>query len=272
MDQKRITTVNYKDIDLELLVKASPGILKVIKQDIDFYFRLNIKRSSDKIVVFSNGAYNRQKSKPPVFMRSSWVDDYESSCIYVDDRTLHNVNLTVGWGIGTPERYYLLDMSAILMRIIQTLNIKDQNVIYFGSSAGGFMSLMFATLHPDSSAIVNNPRIYAHRSKSRDTVFKRLFPGLTSEEILKKYGGRFSVTYMMRKRNYVPNVLYILNRDSESDYKNQYLPFIKITEMYGIDISRISFWTYSNKEGGHDFIPRDKTAAIINMYQKGLLV
>lgn len=271
MAEKRITEVNYDNIDLEIIRAASPDILKVIKEGVDFYFKLNLKEETDKAVIFSNGAYNPKKSKPPVFMRSSWVDDYNASCICVDDRTIHGKEVRVGWGIGTPERHYLIDMSDILKRILSIIGVKDSKVVYFGSSAGGFLSLMFATLHKNSHAIVNNPRIYAHRSNSRNNVYKGLFPGLTGAEIHKKYGGRFSVTNMMKRQNYVPKVLYILNRDSETDYNDQYLPFLKMAEKYDIDLTNISFWMYSNKESGHDYIPRNKTAAIIDLYQKGLL-
>lgn len=270
LKDKRVTTVEFEHINFEILKKASPDILKVMKDGVDFYFKINLKEHSNKAIVFSNGAYNPKKSAPPVFMRSKWLNDYDSTCICVDDRTLHGKDVRVGWGIGTPDRYYLLDMSSIIKKILKQINVTSPNVIYFGSSAGGFMSLMFSILHKNSNAIVNNPRIYAYKSSSINSIYKGLFPGLTPQKINKKYGGRLSVTYLMNKRNYVPNVLYILNRDSKSDYQEQYIPFIKMAEKYNINLSKISFWLYSDKNNPHDFISREKTAAIIKLYQQKL--
>lgn len=270
LKDKRVTTVEFEDITFEILQRASPDILRVMKDGIDFYFKINFKTSSNKAVIFSNGAYKPKKNTPPVFMRSKWLNDYDCTCICVDDRTIHGKNVRVGWGIGTPERHYLLDMSSIIKKILSEINVTSANTIYFGSSAGGFMSLMFAVLHKRSHAIVNNPRIYAYKSSSINSIYKGLFPGLTPQHINKKYGGRMSVTHLMNKRNYVPNVLYILNRDSKSDYQEQYIPFTKMAEKYNIDLSKISFWLYSDKNNPHDFIPREKTAAIIKLYQEKL--
>src|SRR5699024_3294470 len=114
------------------------------------------------VVVFSNGAVDRSKSDLPVFMRHTWSDDINASCIYVDDRTIHDSNLSIGWGIGNKDIYYLDEMGIIIRRILKILGYKNSNTFYFGSSAGGMMSMILATKHMYSNAIVNNPQMFTY--------------------------------------------------------------------------------------------------------------
>lgn len=261
------TTLEFKNIDIQKLIEANNGVLEVIKDDINYFFLLNLKENNKNAIVFSNGAYNPEKMQKPVFMRKTWKDDYDTNCIFVDDRTLHNTNLRIGWGIGNENVHHLEVMSEILIKILNLWQVKPENTIYFGSSAGGFKSIMFATFHEDTIAVVNNPQMLAHKyldGKSAELLYKTIFPSLTPEEIHEKYGVRFSVAKMMSKRNYIPNVLSLFNRMSNEDHNNQYLNFIAETEELNLKISKIRFLMYSNYETSHDFLSREKTAELLN--------
>lgn len=59
---KRITTVFFDDINLDVIKEASPKVLKVIKDNTNFYFMIKLKENSNNAVVFSNGAYDPQKA------------------------------------------------------------------------------------------------------------------------------------------------------------------------------------------------------------------
>src|SRR5699024_11310258 len=95
--------------------------------------------------------------------------------------------------------HYTLDIREIINKIQKIMQVKSNDVIYFVSSAGGYMSLQFATINKDSLAIVNNSRIYIHKTytfkKIRDTIFKTT----DSKEILKKYNDRLSLLAFMKK-------------------------------------------------------------------------
>lgn len=41
------------------------------------------------------------------------------SCIYIDDVTIHNTNLRIGWGVGTPEKHYLKEYSIIVKVLLK---------------------------------------------------------------------------------------------------------------------------------------------------------
>lgn len=261
------SVLNYENINIQTVSDANDGILEVIKNEVNYFFLLHLKVNNPKAIVFSNGAYNPEKLSKPVFMRKTWKDDYDTSCIFVDDRTLHNTNLRIGWGIGNEEVHHLEEMSSILIKILSVWDVKPENTIYFGSSAGGFKSIMFATFQEDSTAIVNNPQMLAHKyldGKSAEILYKTMFPNLTPNEIHEKYGIRFSVAKMMSERNYIPNVLSLFNRMSHEDHNNQYLNFIEECKLLNLKISNIRFLMYSNYETSHDFLSREKTADLLN--------
>src|SRR5699024_9425029 len=117
------------------------------KNDLDFYFKYYHKHHNSKLLVFSNGAYDPKISKPPVFMRSKWHEDFDANCLFIDDRTVHGNRLRIGWGVGSKERHYLVDYVEVVKKISEIISVEANNIIYFGSSAGGFMSMAMATMH-----------------------------------------------------------------------------------------------------------------------------
>ena len=156
-------TLYFENIKYNDLIINNNQTVKILKDNIDFYIHLNLKENNEQLIIFSNGAIDPNKSKPPVFMRHSWHEDFNASCIFIDDRTVHNNNLRIGWGVGSEDRHYLMDYSDIAQMIANTLSIQPENTYYYGSSAGGFMSMYLATLHKDTKAIVNNPQCYVDK-------------------------------------------------------------------------------------------------------------
>lgn len=61
MDNKNYISLDFNDIDVEVLKTANLGILKINKEGVNFYINTHFKYSCDKLVVFSNGAIDRSK-------------------------------------------------------------------------------------------------------------------------------------------------------------------------------------------------------------------
>lgn len=268
MIKERITKVSFEKLNLNSLLEANPNILVVEKENVDFYIKLKIKNDIENLVVFSNGAINRKISNPPVFSRSSWFNDYSASCIYLDDATIHDTNITVGWGVGTQDRHYILDYYQIILRISEILHIPSNKVIYYGSSAGGFISLMLATLHKGSLAIPNNPQVWVRlesQTSRAKNLYNEIFPGMSEKDIFSKFKERFSVIKMMEKEKYIPNMIYLLNRYSDKDYNEQYKPFINYIDKRNMaQNDNIEFIMYHSDKGHNGIYSREKTASLIN--------
>lgn len=261
-----MNTIEYKDLTKEYIMRKQPCELKIIKNQIDFYIKIELKKDNENLVVFSNGAINRTKKQPPIYMRSSWHEEINANCIYIDDRTLHNNELSLGWGIGNTERYFLNDYSEIIIRISKLLNLKEKNIIYYGSSAGGFMSINLATMHKGTTALVNNPQIIVNNYLPIhvNRLYKTLFPDLTEKDILKRYIRRFSVIPLMRIKEYVPRIFYFQNRLCEQDMKNHFNVFLEKLEFYKIDSSKIEFILYNDDKSGHNPLTKNKSVFHIN--------
>lgn len=264
-------TLEFDRLNKKDLFKNNNQVIQVNKDNIDFYIKLNLKENNDKLIVFSNGAYDPNKSKPPIFMRSKWYEDFNANCLYIDDRTVHNNKLRIGWGVGSADRHYLKDYAYIAQKVATQLNIQPENVIYLGSSAGGFMSMHMATMHKGSSAIVNNPQCYVDRYDTINVnrLYKTIFPELSRDEIKKKYALRLSLTSLFRSKKYVPNVYYIQNRLCETDMENHYTPFCEYLDKYEIDSSSIKFILYNNKALGHGPITKQQTVEFTNQILAG---
>jgi len=259
-----MTEIRYEDLSIHFLKENRASIIKVIKDEVEFYFRLFLKDDNKKLIVFTNGAVDRSIKEPPYFQRSSWSEDYSASCIYVDDPTIHNNELRVGFGIGTQGRHYTLDISEILMKIQRLWLIESNDVIYFGSSAGGYMSLQFATLNRDSLAVVNNARIYVHKTFTFKSIRETIFKCTDSKEVLKKYNDKLSLLAFMKKHKNIPKAIHYVNRLSKGDRELHYNPYLLNADKYKIRLDNQNFVFYSNYSGKHDILNRRDTALILN--------
>src|SRR5699024_9246621 len=119
---------------------------------------------------------------------------------FVDDRTIHDSKLMIGWGIGRENVHYLSEVSLILRKILKTLEISHDNCIYYGSSAGGMMSMVLAIKHRYSKAIVNNPQMITYNymnGKPLSYIKNNFFEKYTYDEFIEKFRDRLSIPYLM---------------------------------------------------------------------------
>ncbi|EOD4291593.1 hypothetical protein ACJQO6_001706 [Staphylococcus pseudintermedius] len=125
--------LDFDTMTKEDLLKANNQKVKLIVDEIDFYIFINIKPNNQRLLVHTNGAINIKKSQPPVFLRNSWRDDFDANCLFIDDRTIHDSEVNLGWGLGTKERHYVNDYARISQKVSQLLNVEDNQVTYYGS-------------------------------------------------------------------------------------------------------------------------------------------
>lgn len=259
--------INFEDLSYEFLSQNDNEHFVIIKENIDFHFKMNINSKSNKLVVFSNGAVDPSKKKPPVFMRSNWHEEMTYNAVFIDDRTIHNNNLRLGWGVGIQERHFLNDYSEIIKKIAFLSEITDDNVFYYGSSAGGFMSMALSTMHKETTAIVNNPQTYVYKyyEKAYKAMYGTIFIGMSDDEIHKNYSDRLSITSIIKKYKYTPKIYYFQNRLCKTDMDNHLTPFMKNLDKYKINSNPIHIILYNDKNSGHNPLPKQKTLNYIEM-------
>lgn len=246
--------IDYNDLTKEKLQKENSAVYRINKNNKAFYFNMKLNKKNKRLLILSNGAIDRRRKNPPIFMRSSWAKDIDANCIFIDDPTLHDNKLFIGWGVGNPEHHYLKSISDIIIKIANLCEFDKENIVYYGSSAGGTMSIMLSTYHQGTTALANNPQAFAINYKDGtivDRLRRHMFSDMPLDELLNQYNSRFSITDCFLENNYVPSIYYLYNVASEEDYELQYLPLIKEMKTKDINKEKIQFKPYNNPRLGH---------------------
>lgn len=232
--------------------------------NLTYCFLVRIKRSSKKLLVLSNGAINPQKKTPPVYMRHRWSDDFDASHIFLDDPTIHKNGLKIGWGQGIEEEFALEIYNEIIKTLARRLSIEDKDVYYYGSSAGGFMSLILASIHTDSNVIVNNPQtnVIKYAENYSVPLIESVYGNV--DYAYEKYSHRLDVIEAFKHYKHTPNMLYIQNRLCRPDMVNHYTPFMQKLNKNKLNIEQLQSFLYHNKKAGHNPLGQDETVKIIN--------
>lgn len=234
------------------------------------YFNYNllvkIDKTYEQLVVLSNGAVDHNKKTPPVFMRRSWIDEIDANLVFVDDGTIHDTDLSLGWGQGNAEEFVLEKYNEIILLIKDMMKIEDGEVTYFGSSAGGFMSLILSSMHRHSNALINNPQ----------TIVQNYYEGLSGpllkmayrEESLEKFKYRINVAEAFKYYDYVPKAYYIQNQLCFHDVNKHVNPFkVKMKEL-GLSLEPIIFINYYDEKSGHSPVSDNATLNYLNLLIK----
>jgi len=71
--------------------------------------------------------------------------------------------MDAGWGLGTPEDWFLEDIKDILVQLFKKFGFKNENVIFYGSSAGGFTSLQLGIMIKQTNVLADIPQLNLKR-------------------------------------------------------------------------------------------------------------
>ncbi|WDM03003.1 glycosyl transferase family 2 [Alicyclobacillus cycloheptanicus] len=221
-----VVKIQYEELDSFPLKYDEPFVLAVHWNGVPFEFLIRL-RQTQHLIVLGSGAM--EKPEPlPYFQRHSWMNEFEDSVIYYNDPTLYLADLPVGWGQGTIDRFYLEDIATLLDKLIAKANISRDHVLFYGSSAGGFMGLMLAGYLRGSTALVNSPQ--TSLTKWLDVpvrnVFRVSYPGYTFRQASVLHGERINVMKFYKKIKYVPKIYYLQNAACELDMSDHLIPFL----------------------------------------------
>lgn len=246
-----------------LLIPPFPVRLDVQWENVTYEFLINRRLVSRKAVVFGTGSVRGAKELP-VFSRARWARNIFASSVYYFDPTIYLGDCDLGWGYGTKDCWYLERIAMILEVILQKIHVQREKVLYYGSSGGGFTSVMLASrLH--GKATVVNPQFFVEQyfptsvNRMKQVV---LAPG---EELIPL---RTDVTEYFRHTKYLPQIHLHQNRLASHDMSCQVEPFRKKLQMLTDQWESLLREEYYEDEGGHTAMP-DK-AVCLKMIRKDL--
>lgn len=239
--------------------------LIVYKNNVKYEFLIQLKSDSKNLVCFGSGALNgsdlKRFEQKPRFNRQSWKIK-ESTLFYNDPTRYIDNSMLGGWGIGTPDDWYLENIKEIILKITEFYKIKNENILFYGSSLGGFTSILLGTLVKDSKVLADVPQLTFENAKYFQHIKSKVFPNLSDEEIKNNYNYRLNVLDLIKKERYIPNA-YIIFDGYELDINEHYTHFFaelnKITECNNKNRIKIII----NPINEHKFLSMEETIEVI---------
>jgi hypothetical protein len=274
LDQYEKINSTYEKLDELQLPFDKPVLVGVEWNGVLFEFLVRLKKESSHLLVFGSGggASQEMPAGPPYFQRHSWMNEFQDSIIYYNDPTLYLGKVSLAWGQGTSDRFYLKDIAFLIEKFMKKVQVNSSNVLFYGSSGGGFMSMFLAGYVKGAKALVNNPQTCLTKWLKTPVrqVFNLSYPNLTEDEVIASYGERINVVKFFRHINYVPKVYYLQNGAFEYDMDNHLLPFL--TDLQDMpddcEINNIKVELYYNPKLKHAAVSKQETIDYVNMAKK----
>lgn len=223
------------------------------------------------LMIMSNGAVDLEKTHgDPIFQRSSWWKDISQHQLYIcDPGTTGNNALSLSWGQINEDYWFIPDASDAVKIISSLLGVvSPENRTYFGSSAGGFLSIALLAHDAGASALVNNVQFDWTKwmaggvNKIRHARFSGKLPKTLREE----YPTRTNVLRLLSHKNQVSPIHYCLNTASRHDTSVD-LPEINNFREKNTDLSKyIQIHAYRDPVAGHNPLGKAQTVNLINQF------
>lgn len=128
--------------------------------DWDFYWLFYpAKARGSKLFVLLSGAIDRGKTMPPVFNRYSWAEKglFPGSVLVISDPSVSlDGRLDLGWYVGDVNGGVSKAVCDIVRLYLRLLNLTVEDVVFWGSSGGGFAAISASIKMPGSKAVAIN--------------------------------------------------------------------------------------------------------------------
>ncbi|MBS4204785.1 heparinase II/III family protein [Lederbergia citrea] len=263
-DNKKVA---YEDIEKLKMNFEDPAILSVEKNKVNYDFLIKTNKNSPFLVVLGSGAYNAKEYNPPIFQRHSWAEQLQTNVIFYNDPTLYLGEINLGWGQGTKQDFYLESIADMVKQFAIKMNINNSNILFYGSSAGGFMSLILGGILKGSSVLVNNPQtIVPNYYKSYvQAMYEASYPNINNQQINNNYKERLDITAFYKSIGYMPNIYYLQNAACLHDMENHFNPFLnKVSEFLKQEKSgQFISHLYWDEQSQHNPVGKEDTLSYI---------
>lgn len=226
---------------------------------------LEARSKADRLTVVLNGYCDRSRRTPPVFL--DWPKSSETfgHILRISDPSLFLSDWINGsCFFGTEAENPIPAVVSCSKQVAHQLGIRENRVVYFGHSGGGFAALQCAIFDPPSSGLAINPILepehYAkyNFAKAMMHIFR---PNAEITEIRKDYPERISITEAMKsahKAGLKPCLGIIQNVLDTHHYGKHFIPFCKsvgIGPVGGVDNTGFIQGMTCILRGGHNGRP-----------------
>jgi predicted esterase YcpF (UPF0227 family) len=266
----KVNHANYFSVT-DVKLPDNEGSLRVFVDGLEV--NAYVKRSvSKRLILMFPGASSRAKGYID-FQRYSWAENFDANVVVFSDPTMTaSNNITLGWFQGTVSNFGITAVRLLICKIIDELGIAENDVLFFGSSAGGFTSLKLAEHFAFANVIAINPQLYLY-NYTRSFYEKMLaysYAGLSEQQVLAEYKDRLVVKHSIVNTN---RQITIFQNKHDERHLNRHLNHF----LQGVDqVNRVeepdcfkvqsgmNVVIYDDKESGHAPPDRIVTLKYIN--------
>ncbi|MDT6938561.1 hypothetical protein RI570_00095 [Brucella pseudogrignonensis] len=232
--QRKLPVLSFDDVS-SLQLEVGQYIYHFPNEPLPLYLFAHIKDKKLPLTIFGQGYLDRSEVELPRFQRMNWSEKIKENVVVINDPTLFIADLPLGWCIGTPEYYPLPRIVEAIRLMAEQLEIGPKNLLFYGSSAGGFTSLMMASYFSGASVLINNPQTDVLKFKRGGTnaLLKSAFNGIGLSEAHEQFGARFSVIERLKQPDAsLPRIYYWQNLCDEDHCRDQMNPFMSFLARY----------------------------------------
>ncbi len=237
----RISQIPYI-IDTKAIEELPDGRWNMWYEDVEFecFFQ---RKESDVLYVFLNGAITGEDSSLPMFGRWTYYKFMDGSILNISDPMYRIYDkLKLGWYYGNKETNLQKILADFVLNIAGIIGVKQSNIIFFGSSGGGYASIACASYIPDAKSIAINPQIIL-----QEYGYSREYTEVTGIRLSgKDKWHRNNLIYFLQKRKHNRYLLFVnLRCKSDMQQVKNICSALDIKVKYGLNIfDNLIIWLY----------------------------
>lgn len=236
--------------------------------------------SSKRHVILLNGALPSNYKRYPLFNRCTWQKKFACSTLNIYDASLGRYSdYLLGWYQGTFDNPLMPSIVKIIERLKVTQGIENKDLVFYGSSAGGWTSLKLAEYFQGATAVAINAQIdilkYSEFSpKAIKTFLNKSFNGLSIDDVKTRYHRELTIDWTKFKgSNQISKSRCILaqNLIDGHHYKQHFQEFwghFSSDMSTGWDVDKHNYAILYEHSNGHGAEPNEVFNEIMSLLER----
>ncbi|MVW73288.1 hypothetical protein [Bordetella sp. 15P40C-2] len=209
----------------EFPTSPSLGLYSFVEHSLSFDF-IYRPGQGDRLFVLFSGHANRERLTPPIFQRWSWAPNFPGHCLYIADPMLqYHDDMGLAWYFGSES----VDITPTITKIVRTVSngigLSERDIIFYGSSGGGFAALKQCPRMPQATYVVINPQtdITKYKSGHVETFLRNCLGGRGRDQASAEFGERLSVFHDAKSLTEA-NIVYAQNTGDRHHLRSHLQP------------------------------------------------
>lgn len=219
-------------------------------------------KNDSRLLVLGQDALIEGRTSLPYFYRSKWHINFDCSLITFNDPSLYDEkNRTCGWW----QKPGALRLShEFILNLISKLSIKEEKIVFYGASAGGYYTLASATAFSRSIIFSDIPQVNLETAPYQDNV----------QALKKNYGCIKDVFYWWASNDDVSirEINYLQNKKDTKHIKTQMTYFLENLSKYSEEgktkIDNFRLCIYENNDDSRSHSPLRSDVLIKTLTEK----